>query len=38
MRDLVAALDLARIAATGDESRDLDTWDDLADLRERFED
>jgi molybdopterin-guanine dinucleotide biosynthesis protein A len=38
MRDLVAALDLARIVATGDESRDLDTWDDLAELRGRFED
>jgi molybdopterin-guanine dinucleotide biosynthesis protein A len=38
MRDLVAALDLAEVAAIADESRDLDTWEDLADLRGRFED
>jgi molybdopterin-guanine dinucleotide biosynthesis protein A len=38
MRELVATLDLARVPATGDESRDLDTWDDLAELRGRFED
>jgi molybdopterin-guanine dinucleotide biosynthesis protein A len=38
MRDLVSGLDLVRVAAIGDETRDLDTWDDLAELRGRFED
>ncbi len=37
MRELVASLDLARVVATGDESHDLDTWDDLAELRERLD-
>jgi len=30
---LLAALDLADVAAEGDESRDVDTWADLRDLR-----
>jgi len=38
MRDLVSGLDLVRVVAIGDETRDLDTWDDLAELRGRFED
>jgi molybdopterin-guanine dinucleotide biosynthesis protein A len=33
MRHLVADLRLAQVAAVGDETRDLDTWEDLADLR-----
>jgi molybdopterin-guanine dinucleotide biosynthesis protein A len=33
MRDLVAGLRLAPVAAIGEEARDLDTWEDLADLR-----
>ena len=36
MHELVAGLDLAEVLAVGDESRDLDTWQDLADLRERL--
>ena len=36
VRDLVSTLDLAEVAAVGEESRDLDTWGDLAALRERF--
>ncbi len=36
MRDLVAGLDLATVAEAGEESRDLDTWADLAALRDRF--
>jgi molybdopterin-guanine dinucleotide biosynthesis protein A len=36
MRDLVAGLDLATVAEIGEESRDLDTWADLAELRARF--
>jgi len=38
MRDLVSGLDLVRVVAIGDEARDLDTWDDLAELRGRFDD
>jgi molybdopterin-guanine dinucleotide biosynthesis protein A len=34
MRDLVGSLRLARVPATGDEAHDLDTWEDLARLRE----
>ena len=34
MRRLVADLRLAEVAALGDETRDLDTWADLADLRD----
>jgi molybdopterin-guanine dinucleotide biosynthesis protein A len=33
MRDLVAGLDLSTVAAVADEARDLDTWEDLTDLR-----
>jgi molybdopterin-guanine dinucleotide biosynthesis protein A len=33
MRDLVAALELEPVAAAGGETRDLDTWQDLAELR-----
>lgn len=36
MRALVAGLDLERVAATGDETRDVDTWEDLAALRDAF--
>jgi len=36
MRGLVSGLRLAEVPVTGDESRDLDTWEDLADLREAF--
>lgn len=32
MRTLLADLDLAQIAGTGDEPRDIDTWADLKDL------
>jgi molybdopterin-guanine dinucleotide biosynthesis protein A len=34
MRDLVVDLELAQVAATGSETRDLDTWQDLAELRQ----
>lgn len=34
VRRLVAALDLAPVGAVGAEARDLDTWEDLATLRE----
>jgi CTP:molybdopterin cytidylyltransferase MocA len=34
MRDLVRDLRLARVPAVGDEAQDLDTWEDLARLRE----
>jgi molybdopterin-guanine dinucleotide biosynthesis protein A len=34
MRNLVSRLELAQVAATGDETRDLDTWQDLARLRD----
>jgi molybdopterin-guanine dinucleotide biosynthesis protein A len=37
MRALVAGLQLAEVAAVGDEARDLDTWEDLAELRDAFE-
>jgi molybdopterin-guanine dinucleotide biosynthesis protein A len=33
MRDLVAGLRLSAVPAVADETRDLDTWEDLADLR-----
>jgi molybdopterin-guanine dinucleotide biosynthesis protein A len=33
MRSLLAGLDLAQVAAVGDEARDVDTWQDLATLR-----
>ena len=36
MRHLVADLRLTEVASTGDETRDLDTWEDLAELRETF--
>jgi molybdopterin-guanine dinucleotide biosynthesis protein A len=36
MRDLVGRLRLDQVAAFGPESRDLDTWSDLRDLRETF--
>lgn len=36
MRDLVADLRLARVPAFGPETRDIDTWDDLRDMRETF--
>jgi molybdopterin-guanine dinucleotide biosynthesis protein A len=32
LRSLLAELDLAEVAAIGDESRDIDTWADLRDL------
>jgi molybdopterin-guanine dinucleotide biosynthesis protein A len=38
MRDLVSGFDLVQVVAIGDETHDLDTWDDLAELRGRFED
>jgi molybdopterin-guanine dinucleotide biosynthesis protein A len=34
MRDLVAGLDLEPVAAAAGETQDLDTWQDLAELRE----
>jgi molybdopterin-guanine dinucleotide biosynthesis protein A len=34
MRDLVAGLELEVVAATAGETRDLDTWHDLTELRE----
>jgi hypothetical protein len=34
MRDLVAGLDLEPGAAAAGETQDLDTWQDLAELRE----
>jgi molybdopterin-guanine dinucleotide biosynthesis protein A len=34
MRDLVAGLDLQPVAAAAGETQDLDTWQDLAELRE----
>jgi molybdopterin-guanine dinucleotide biosynthesis protein A len=37
MRRLVGGLGLASVAAEGEEARDLDTWEDLADLREAAE-
>jgi hypothetical protein len=36
MRHLVAGLHLGTVAAVADEARDLDTWEDLADLRTAF--
>jgi len=33
MRELLAPLDLAEVAAIGQEARDVDTWADLRDLR-----
>jgi molybdopterin-guanine dinucleotide biosynthesis protein A len=36
MGRLVAGLALVRVPALGSEARDLDTWEDLADLREAF--
>jgi len=33
MRELLAPLDLAEVAALGEEARDVDTWADLRDLR-----
>jgi molybdopterin-guanine dinucleotide biosynthesis protein A len=36
MRDLVGGLRLAHVPAFGPETRDLDTWEDLRDLRETF--
>ena len=33
MRDLVAGLELEEVAATPEETRDLDTWQDLTALR-----
>jgi molybdopterin-guanine dinucleotide biosynthesis protein A len=36
MRSLVADLALERVAAVGAETRDVDTWDDVAELRETF--
>jgi molybdopterin-guanine dinucleotide biosynthesis protein A len=36
MRQLVAGLRLGTVAAVADEARDLDTWQDLADLRTAF--
>jgi len=33
MRQLLAPLDLAQVAAMGEEARDVDTWADLRDLR-----
>jgi molybdopterin-guanine dinucleotide biosynthesis protein A len=36
MRALVAGLRLTEVATVGDETRDLDTWDDLAELRQRL--
>jgi molybdopterin-guanine dinucleotide biosynthesis protein A len=38
MRDLVADLELERVAATAGETRDLDTWDDLTALRQALGD
>ena len=32
LRTLLADLDLAEVAAVGDEARDIDTWTDLRDL------
>jgi molybdopterin-guanine dinucleotide biosynthesis protein A len=37
MRHLVAGLRLGTVAAVADEARDLDTWEDLADLRTALE-
>lgn len=34
LRSLLADLDLAKVAAIGDEARDIDTWADLRDLEE----
>jgi CTP:molybdopterin cytidylyltransferase MocA len=34
LRRLLADLDLAEVAAVGDEARDIDTWADLRDLDE----
>jgi molybdopterin-guanine dinucleotide biosynthesis protein A len=36
MRRLVGTLDLVQVPAVGSEARDLDTWEDLATLREAF--
>ena len=36
MRALVAGLDLAEVPALAWESRDVDTWEDLTELRERL--
>jgi len=38
MRRLVGGLRLAQVPADGAETRDLDTWEDLADLRQTFGD
>lgn len=37
MRRLTAHLDLASVPATGPEARDVDTWEDVAAVRETFE-
>lgn len=37
LRDLLRPLDLAAVPARGEEHRDIDTWRDLRDLRERAE-
>lgn len=37
MRDLVGGLDLVEVASVGGEARDLDTWQDLAELRQVFD-
>ncbi|MXG88986.1 NTP transferase domain-containing protein [Nocardioides flavescens] len=36
LRRLLAPLDLTPVPSVGDEHRDVDTWDDLADLRQRL--
>ncbi len=36
MRSLVAGLRLAEVPALAWEARDVDTWDDLTELRERL--
>jgi molybdopterin-guanine dinucleotide biosynthesis protein A len=38
VRRLVGGLALAEVTATGDEARDVDTWDDLRALRSELED
>ena len=37
MRSLVSGLRLAEVPALSWEARDVDTWDDLAELRERLD-
>jgi molybdopterin-guanine dinucleotide biosynthesis protein A len=37
MRRLVDGLRLTEVASAADETRDLDTWEDLADLRQAFD-